>query len=142
LGYEAGVFDTPDGRITLQKEEMEERREAAEEADDDPGPYRSTVVIENLGTIQYPVRILIRFRDGSEVREKWDGSYRWVRFTYERDPRLDRVIVDPEERLLIDLNRANNSFVLEPERRADRRWGLKLLLILQHLLQSLGSTVT
>jgi aminopeptidase N len=142
LGFEAGVFDGPEGRITRAKEEMEAQRERAEESDDDIGPYRTTVVIENHGTIQYPVDVLVRFTDGSEVQERWDGGYRWVRFSYEREARLDRVIVDPEERLLIDLNRANNSFVAEPLRRADLRWSLKLLMLIQHLLQSLGAVVT
>ena len=136
LGFEAGVFDTPKGRITLEKAEMEERREEAQEEEDDPGPYRTTVVIENLGTVEYPVDVLVRFTDGSEVRERWDGAYRWVRFTYERDAPLDRVVVDPEERLLIDLDRANNSFVVEPVRRAELRWGLKLLMLIQNLLQT------
>jgi hypothetical protein len=142
LGFEAGVFDTPEGRITLQKEEMESQREEAEEKEDDTGPYRTTVVIENHGTIEYPVDILVRFTDGSEVRERWDGAYRWVRFSYQRDAALDRVVVDPEERLVIDLNRANNSFVAEPTWRAELRWGLKLLLLIQNLLQTLGSAVT
>lgn len=142
LGFEAGVFDTPEGRITLEKQEMEERREEAEETADGTGPYRTTVVIENHGTIQYPVDILVRFTDESEVRERWDGTYRWVRFSYERDAPLDRVVVDPEETLFIDLNRANNSFVVEPLRRGDLRWGLKLLMLIQNLLQTLGSLVS
>ena len=57
-------------------------------------------------------------------------------------PSVDRVIVDPEELLLIDLNRANNSFVANPTRRADLRWGLKLLFLIQNLLQTLGGLVT
>jgi hypothetical protein len=141
LGFEAGVFDTPEGRITRERAAMEERREEAEESEDESGPYRTTVVIENQGTIQYPVDVLVRFTDESEVREQWDGAYRWVRFSYERDAPLDRVVVDPEERLLIDLNRANNSFVVEPARRAELRWGLRLLLMIQNLLQTIGGAV-
>ena len=141
LGFEAGVFDTPEGRITREKAEMEERREEVEERDDESGPYRTTVVIENHGTVEYPVDILVRFTDASEVRERWDGSYRWVRFSYERDAPLDRVVVDPEEKLFIDLNRANNSFVVDPTRRSELRWGLKLLMMFQNLLQTLGSAV-
>ncbi len=138
LGFEAGVFDAPEGRTTLTKEEAEERRAEAEDSDE-AGSYRTTVVIQNQGTIQYPVDVLVRFTDGSEVRERWDGAYRWVRFSYERDAALDRVVVDPDERILIDLDRANNSFVVEPTRRADLRWGLKLLMTIQHLLQGLGA---
>jgi hypothetical protein len=141
LGFEAGVFDTPEGRITREKAEMEERREEAEEKGEDAGPYRTRVVIENKGTVEYPVDILVRFTDGSEVRERWDGSYRWVRFSYQRDAPLDRVVVDPEEKLFIDLNRANNSLMVEPVRRSDLRWGLKLLLMIQNLLLTLGSAV-
>ncbi len=141
LGFEAGVFDTPEGRITRERTEMEERREEAEEEDGESGPYRTTVVIENHGTVEYPVDILVRFTDASEVRESWDGSYRWVRFSYERDAPLDRVVVDPDEKLFIDLNRANNSFVVDPARRAGLRWGLRLLLMIQNLLQTLGSAV-
>jgi hypothetical protein len=99
------------------------------------------VVIENKGTVEYPVDILVRFTDGSEVLERWDGSYRWVHFSYERDAPLDRVVVDPEEKLFIDLNRANNSLMVEPVRRSDLRWGLKLLLMIQNLLLTLGSAV-
>jgi hypothetical protein len=142
LGFEAGVFDTPDGRIIRQREEMEEQREAAREDDGVPDRHRTTVVIENRGTIRYPVEVLVRFTDGTEVRETWDGAYRWVRFSYERDAPLERVVIDPEERILIDLDRANNSFVVDPVRRADLRWGIKLLMLIQNLLQTLGSTVT
>jgi hypothetical protein len=142
LGFAAGVFDTPQGRITRQKTEMEEQRERAQDGDEDPGPYRTTIVIENRGTIRYPVEILVRFSDESEVRETWNGTYRWVRFSYERDAPLERVVIDPEERILIDLDRANNSFVVDPVRRADLRWGIKLLMLIQNLLQTLGSTVT
>jgi len=142
LGFEAGFFDSPEGRTTLEMAEMEEQREEAEQEEGDSGPYRTTVVIENLGTVRYPVDVLVRFRDGSEERERWSGDYRWTRFTYERDAPLDRVTIDPEERLLIDLNRANNSFVVDPVRRPELRWGLKLLMLIQNLLQTMGSTVT
>ena len=67
LGFEAGVFDTPEGRITRERAAMQERREEAEESEDDRGPYRTTVVIENHGTIQYPVDVLVRFTDESEA---------------------------------------------------------------------------
>ena len=139
LGFEAGVFDTPDGRVTLDREEMAEKREEAE--DGEGGNYRTTVVVTNQGNVEYPVEVLVRFADGEEVREHWDGSYRWVRFAYERDARLERVIVDPDNRLIIDRNRANNSFIAEPERRADVRWALKLLLVIQNLWQTLGGLV-
>jgi hypothetical protein len=141
LGFEAGVFDTPEGRVTLDREEMERQRAEADETDKEKESYRTTVVVTNHGNMEYPVEVLVRFTDGEEVREQWDGSYRWVRFTYEGHARLERVVVDPGDRLVIDRNRANNSFVAEPERRADLRWALKLFLMIQNLWQTLGGAV-
>jgi hypothetical protein len=141
LGFEAGVFDTPEGRVIREQKEMERRRSEAEEIDGERGSYRTTVVVTNQGNIEYPVEVLVRFTDGEEVRERWDGSYRWIRFTYEGHAKLERVVVDPDNRLIIDRNRTNNSFVVEPERRADLRWAFRLFLMIQNLWHSLGAAV-
>jgi hypothetical protein len=83
------------------------------------------------------VEILIQFKDGEEVREHWDGSYRWVRYEYERKSKLERVIVDPEERIVIDLNQANNSWIEEPKLHADVRWMLQCIFWIQNLFYGL-----
>lgn len=139
LGFEAGVFDPPGGRVTITTEQADEQRKLAMETNPDGGPYRHTIVITNHGSIAYPVDILVRFADGEEVHERWDGAYRWVRYTYERDAKLERVVVDPEGRLLVDLNHANNSYVAEPERHAGRRWAAHVLLLVQRALRVLGA---
>ena len=104
---------------------------------------RSPVVIDGNGEARFEGSgwVLRPAAPGEEVRERWGGSYRWVRFTYETDEELERVVVDPDNRLIVDRNRTNNSFVVEPERRADLRWALKLFLVLQNLWHTLGAAV-
>jgi hypothetical protein len=141
LGFEAGVFDTPEGPVTRAQKEMARKRSEADEIGNEVGSYRTTVVVTNQGNIEYPVEVLVRFTDGDEVRERWNGSYRWIRFTYEGHAKLERVVVDPDNRVIIDRNRTNNSFVVEPEQRADLRWALKLFLMIQNLWHTLGGAV-
>jgi len=137
LGYEAGVIDEPEGRITRTPEEAAERLARAEK-EDAPDRFRSTVVVTRHGSIRWPVEVLVRFADGHEEREHWDGAYRRARFVYERPARLERVVVDPDERILFDLNPANDSWVDEPELPGRLRWSLHLWIQLQHLLLGLA----
>ncbi len=139
LGFEAGVYDHAGGQITITPEQVATRRKEAAQAAHDRGPYRHTVVVANRGEMGYPVEVLVRFADGEEVRERWDGAYPWVRYTYQRQATLDRVVVDPDGRLLLDVNRANNSYVEEPALHADRRWAAHLFVLAQRALCVLGA---
>jgi hypothetical protein len=131
-----GVFDIPDGQVTRASDD-----ESANENDQGKRGtgtrYRNTVVIRNHGTIQYPVDILIRFKNGLNVREKWDGAYPWVEFEEIRSSQIEHVIIDPDEHLVIDTNRANNAWVKKPERRADVRWMLHVMTMVQNLFLGL-----
>ena len=75
------------------------------------------------------------FEDGSTVRREWDGRYRWHRFEEERPTRLERVRVDPDRVLLLDLDYTNNSRVLDPEPlRPAIKWASRWTLWLQDAL--------
>ena len=49
-----------------------------------PGRFRTTVVVRRLGEGIFPVDVLVTFKNGEQVRERWDGRDRWKMFTYER----------------------------------------------------------
>lgn len=74
--------------------------------------YESSIVVKRLGEAIAPVDVLIVFEDGSEQREQWDGAYRWKKFTYETDSKIVKAIVDPDEKLVLDINYNNNSKVV------------------------------
>jgi hypothetical protein len=97
--------------------------------------YRTEVVVRRLGGGRFPVEVLMVFEDGSEQREQWDGLYRWKMFVQERPAKLKHAVVDPERKLLLDLNYTNNSRLLESRAALPaRKWASKWMIWLQDLL--------
>jgi len=89
--------------------------------------YHSTVVVERRGSVRMPVELRITFEDGTNTTEHWDGQGRWKRFEYTGPQRVDWAIVDPDEKLALDINRLNNSRMRSAGTRAlvrlAGRWG-------------------
>lgn len=96
--------------------------------------YESVVCVSRLGDVQIPVSILIRFDNGEEVREEWDGRSRTVEFRYERAARAIWAGVDPEAKLIIDINRINNTRTAETAQGAIWKYAVKMLFWVQQLL--------
>ena len=83
----------------------------------------------------FPVDVVVTFKNGDKVRERWDGRDRWKLFVYERTAEALSAEIDPERVLLLDVNYANNSRTLEPAGgRAATKWTLKWMVWLQDLL--------
>jgi hypothetical protein len=100
-----------------------------------PGRFRTTVVVRRLGEGVFPVDVLVTFKSGEALRERWDGRDRWKMFTYERATEAVSAQVDPERVLLLDVDYANNSRTLEPRgEAAATKWTLKWMSWLQDLL--------
>ncbi len=101
--------------------------------------YRSEIVVGRLGDVQMPVEIAVVFENGGEMRETWDGIDRWHRLESVGTQRAEYAVVDPGEKLPLDVNRLNNSRMEEPATRGivrlAGRWGLWL----QSLLHALTS---
>jgi hypothetical protein len=93
------------------------------------------VTVLRLGGVRLPVDLLVEFADGGHTRETWDGEYRWVRFRYPKKVR--RAVVDPDNKLAIDVDPSNNSWVeATPEaRRAALKWSARWMLWVQNLFE-------
>ena len=86
------------------------------------------------------VELLVRFDDGSERVDRWDGRNRWKTFVYESAVRARSAEVDPRRVLLLDVNRTNDSVTLAPSAsRAATRWAARWSLWLQDLLLTSAS---
>jgi hypothetical protein len=70
---------------------------------------RDVVTVHRIGDFLLPVTLEVVFSDGSRVREQWDGQDRWKSFTYVREAKVVSAEIDPDHKLLLDLNRFNNS---------------------------------
>jgi len=126
-----GFVDGKDGPPVLAPE-------APKRADnDESGPFDSEVTVRRLGEVRMPVAVLVQFEDGRTLSETWDGQYRWTRFRYHGASKVRRAVVDPEGKLVIDVDPANNSWVADTgqARRAATKWSARFLFWLQNLLE-------
>ena len=101
--------------------------------------FETTVVVRRYGDGTFPVDVLTEFEDGSTRRETWDGAGQWTAFSYERDTRGTRAVVDPDRVLLLDTNVTNNGRTLTPMAgRAATKWTLTWMIWLQDVLLTYG----
>ena len=88
------------------------------------GPYQSTG----------PLEVLVRFADGSEIRERWDGRDGSVQYDYEsRSPAVSAAI-DPDRVLWLDRNPANNQRTLADASRGALAWAARWSVWMQDQL--------
>ena len=98
-------------------------------------PLESEVVVRRLGDVRIPVEVEVEFEDGRRLRETWDGQYLWKRFVYRGPKEVVRAVVDPEFKLVADINRTNNSWNRRPNAFAPWKWVANWLGWLQHALE-------
>jgi hypothetical protein len=97
--------------------------------------YHTEVLVRRLGEVRVPVDVRVVFEGGSEIVEHWNGQYRWKRFDYESPFKVREAIVDPDFKLVIDVNRSNNSKTVKPSQLAPWKWTSHWMLWLQHALE-------
>jgi hypothetical protein len=95
----------------------------------------SEVRLAGPGWRHLPVDVLFRFADGAEVRQTWDGTavYRGYRFL--RGAPLSEVEVDPEGRIALDGNPANNGRLRQPDLSFTIDWAAWLTSAMQAVLE-------
>jgi Peptidase family M1 domain len=99
--------------------------------------WQSVVTVARLGDVAMPVDIVLRFEGGHAYRSAWDGEERWKRFRVDRGPRLLEAIVDPSEKILLDVDRTNNGRLVQADPRAASRWTARAVFWMQNLIDSL-----
>jgi hypothetical protein len=122
-----GYVDSPGGEPTLAPAGGREGAPA----------WESEVTLRRLGGVRMPVELLVEFDNGRQIRESWDGRYRWTSFRYVGPSRVVRASVDPERKLALDVDPGNNTWSDETgvSRRAAFKWAGRFLLWLQSLLE-------
>jgi hypothetical protein len=105
--------------------------------EDENRPWESEVTVQRRGGVILPVELRIDFSDGRSVRETWDGQYRWKRFRYAGPAHVTAATVDPDGRIALDVNPANNGWVEETGHasRAASKWAMRWMFWFQHLLE-------
>ncbi len=117
-----GIFN---GELKKRSEKKDENREKV---------YKNEVVVVRKGELIFPQEVLIVFEDGEEVREEWDGRDRWTRFTYYKPVQLRSAQLDPDKKILLDINHLNNSMTRKPDKISPLKCALDMMLKFQKLL--------
>jgi hypothetical protein len=98
----AGIFDQ-DGK-----------RETVTETETVPERFRARAVIYRHGSLVLPVEIALIDERGTVTRQKWDGSGSFRVVEHRGPSPIARVVVDPEQRVLLDDNLLNNAIATAP----------------------------
>ncbi len=84
----------------------------------------------------HPVEVELVFEDGYRERRHWDGKGRWIRWDVNHSAKLVSAEIDPEHRMVLDINRLNNSLRREPRALGRRKLMVHLLFWLQNLFEA------
>ena len=127
-----GYLDGPSGPVLSSAAADDD-----DEKEGDTRPFDSEVTVLRLGGVRLPVEVRVDFSDGRSVRESWDGQYRWTRFRYRGTAKVIAATIDPEGRIALDVNPANNGWVEESghAKRAAAKWATRWMFWFQHLLE-------
>jgi hypothetical protein len=96
--------------------------------------FNAVVELERLGEVMLPVDVLIHFKDGTDVHELWDGKSRFRDFSYSGKGEVEWAKIDPDYKIVMDVNYINNSMTLDPDRIPVNRIAGKLTTLLQYLI--------
>lgn len=99
-----------------------------------PELYESVVSVRRLGDFTFPVEVEAVFENGEIIRETWDGEELWKKFRYIRPARLVSAAVDPDNKLVLDINFTNNSRAIEKRPLGINKISMRWLFWTQFLL--------
>jgi hypothetical protein len=102
-----------------------------------PAGYESRVVLRRLGEVVLPVSVKVVFADGKVEYADWDGSERWTTLTFARPSPVSSAEIDPERKILLDINLTNNSRAAESSYAGAAKISARVLYVLQVALQAL-----
>jgi aminopeptidase N len=86
--------------------------------------YITGVTVHRKSDFVMPVDVLMKFDDGSQARERWDGQDRWHRFEYRKAAKLVSAEVYSGQNVPLDLHEFNNSYVVKADGRATSKIAL------------------
>ncbi len=88
------------------------------------------------------VMLAVTFEDGEHAIDAWDGRDRQKTFVFRSPARAESAIVDPDQRMVLDVHRTNNSRSISARGGpAATRWAARWLLWLEHALLSYSALV-
>jgi len=132
----SGVFGEGAARKTVSSEDAEQQDAAAAKAKRET--FESIIVVRRSGGVRLPVDVAFKFEGTPVERLQWDGRDTTKTFRFARPEKLEWVDVDPDRKILLDVNWVNNGRRLDPDARPAASWTARWLFLLQNLFATLG----
>jgi len=126
VGPPKGLFESEGGLVEKPPAELAKGK-----------GWKSVATVARLGDVAMPIEIVLKFDGNHTYRSTWDGEARWKRFRVDRGPRLLEAVVDPDEKILLDVDRTNNGRLVRADPRAASRWTARAVFWMQNLIDSL-----
>jgi hypothetical protein len=124
-----GVFWEARERVLVEKDKK--LAQAGEDVS-----YLSTVTVKRNGEVHLPTEVEMVFADGHTIRHSWDGQERWHTWEIIHPAKLTSVEIDPEDKLILDTDRLNNSRRLKPSLKAPSKLLVNILFWLQNISEA------
>jgi len=142
--YSNQICDYKVSRITNEKvakaegffDQNGKRIKGSELKQDSTKKYESKVILKRDGEVVMPVEVLIHFEDGQEITKTWSGAERTFEFKFYTNSKIAWAQIDPENKILIDVNLANNSLKLKPDTLPIWKYTVKFLFWIQNIIQT------
>jgi len=101
--------------------------------------YQSEVLLKRSGEAKIPVEVLIELEDGKRIEKIWDGKRRWYRIELETKSRIESVMVDPENKIVLDIDVNNNSLTTKSQDSVIFKLCSQYLFLMQTFIQWITS---
>jgi len=101
--------------------------------------YLVEIVFARKGAVQIPTDLKITLENGYVINDSWDCKERWIMKTYICDYPAVSAVIDPGNKITLDVNSSNNSYTLDSNYKPVLKWAGQWLFWMQTLLQSLCS---
>lgn len=98
----------------------------------------STVTLRRLGSVRAPVDVLFTHTNGAQTTEHWNGAEQTTTFGFAAGDPVARVQIDPDHKLVAELDVLNNGRTVEPQIGAVVTLGGRLSFWMQTLVNMLG----
>jgi hypothetical protein len=106
------------------------------QTESNPKRYRNEVIVlRNKGF--FPVDVLIKLKNGKEIKQYWEKMESWKRMIFEDNSPIDYAILDPQYKIPLDRNLLNNSKTLKSSKTSSLKLTAKLGFLFQNLLSFL-----
>ncbi|HNR69564.1 MAG TPA: M1 family metallopeptidase [bacterium] len=98
----------------------------------------NSIVMQRRGEVILPVDIEITLENGETIKHQWDGQSLWHRIEWSGEVGVQKAAVDPEHKIMLDVDLANNTRYRQKSISASLKWTSLWMGWLQHFFEVLA----